>query len=321
MSETVLEIQGLTKTVHKQKNIVEDVSFQMQKGEILGLLGPNGAGKTTTIRMIVGLIRKSAGSVFINGYDIDKDRQTYKEQIGAIVENPAFYDYMSGWKNLQQHARMAVEPVSKDRMEEIVRLVQLEEAIQDKVKKYSLGMKQRLGVAQALLHQPALLILDEPTNGLDPKGIRELRDYLRELADQGISTLVSSHLLSEMQLMCDRVVIMEYGRLIDETTIQDLNTTDQTAKRVVAFQCGAGQQEQAKKLVDKIPEAEMLKMDGKHTIVLEINENQVPIVNRRFVEAAIDVYSIEIKKTSLEEKFLSLTSAEAEMPAQTKEVQ
>ncbi|SDN65852.1 ABC transporter ATP-binding protein [Alkalicoccus daliensis] len=310
MSEVVLDIQSLTKTVHKQKNIVEDVSFQMQKGEILGLLGPNGAGKTTTIRMIVGLIKKSAGAVFINGYNMDENAQKCRAQIGAIVENPVFYDYMSGWKNLQQHARMAVNPVSKERMEEIVRLVQLEHAIQDKVKKYSLGMKQRLGVAQALLHQPALLILDEPTNGLDPKGIRELRDYLRELADQGISTLVSSHLLSEMQLMCDRVVIMESGRIIDETVIGDLDAADTAEDRVVAFQCGTGQQAQAKKLIESLPGIEILDLEDQQTFVLKMQAEKIPYINKLLVQASIDVYAIERKKTSLEEKFLSLTAAD-----------
>ncbi|AOM84403.1 ABC transporter ATP-binding protein [Salisediminibacterium beveridgei] len=310
MSEIVLDIQSLTKTVHKQKNIVEDVSFQVKKGEILGLLGPNGAGKTTTIRMIVGLIKKTKGTVLINGHDMNQDSHVCKEQIGAIVENPSFYDYMSGWKNLQQHARMASNPVSNERIEEIVRLVQLEHAIDEKVKKYSLGMKQRLGVAQALLHQPSLLILDEPTNGLDPKGIRELRDYLRELTKAGISTLVSSHLLSEMQLMCDRVVIMEKGRLIDETVIGDLNEADESAAHVVAVQCGIGQQTLAKELIETIPGVELLELEGDRTLLLQMQEDKIPFMNKLFVDAEVDVFAIEKKKTSLEEKFLSLTARE-----------
>ncbi|SDC23200.1 ABC-2 type transport system ATP-binding protein [Pelagirhabdus alkalitolerans] len=308
MSEAVLDIQSLRKTVHKGKNIVEDVSFKMHKGEILGLLGPNGAGKTTTIRMIVGLIKRSSGSVSINGTDMDEDSQTCKRQIGAIVENPAFYDYMSGWKNLQQHARMAIDPVSDERMQDIIKLVQLEDAIHDKVKKYSLGMKQRLGVAQALLHQPSILILDEPTNGLDPKGIRELRDYLRELADQGISTLVSSHLLSEMQLMCDRVVIMEKGRLIDETVIGELDQSDEQKVCIVAFQCRVDQIQEAKALIEADSEIELLHIEKEQTLVLKLHEATIPDVNKKFVEAGIDIYAIERKKTTLEEKFLSLTN-------------
>ena len=309
MSEFALETIGLTKKVRGGKKIVNEASFQLKKGEILGLLGPNGAGKTTTIRMIVGLIEKSEGTVTINGKDMDKEGQRCKEDVGAIIENPAFYDYMSGYKNLKQYARMASGKISDERLAEVISLVKLDDAIHEKVKKYSLGMKQRLGVAQAILHKPAVLILDEPTNGLDPQGIRDLRDYLKILCAQGTSTLVSSHLLSEMQLMCDRVVIMEYGKIIDVSVISDLNGNgngEKNAESLVTF------------LVDDILRAQnlineseikvtLVKVEG-NAISLKLANEDIPKVNRLFVEASVDVFAIETAKTSLEDRFLQLTT-------------
>ncbi|WP_280770334.1 ABC transporter ATP-binding protein [Salipaludibacillus daqingensis] len=308
MSDTVMEVKGLTKQVSGKKRIVHDASFVMNKGEILGLLGPNGAGKTTTIRMIVGLINKTEGKVFINGADLDKEGLACKSDIGAIVENPSFYDYMSGYKNLQLYARMSKNPITKERMDEVVELVKLSHAIQDKVKKYSLGMKQRLGVAQAILHKPALLILDEPTNGLDPKGIRELRDYLRQLANQGISTLVSSHLLSEMQLMCDRVVIMEKGKIIDVSNISSLSENGNSDKLIVSIEVKKEHLQQTEQVIKMVDGVSIVKQENDHMFILEMNQNLVPTLNRKLVEAEVDVYGIESKKTSLEDKFLALTS-------------
>lgn len=310
MSDNVLEAVNLTKQVRGGKKIVDELSFQMKKGEILGLLGPNGAGKTTTIRMIVGLIRKTAGSVFINGKNLDEDGQACKSDIGAIVENPAFYEYMSGYKNLKQHARMADGTISEERIKEVVELVKLENAIKDKVKKYSLGMKQRLGVAQAILHRPTLLILDEPTNGLDPKGIRELRDYLRELANEGISTLVSSHLLSEMQLMCDRVIIMEKGKIIDVSDISSLNENGDTDKLFVSLHVKRGQGQASETIIKQIEHISIAKREKENEWLLEMTHDQIPDLNRQLVKAELDVYRLESKRTSLEDKFLQLTSVE-----------
>ncbi|MGJ9382112.1 ABC transporter ATP-binding protein [Salipaludibacillus sp. CF4.18] len=310
MSKIVLEVKNLTKQVQGGKKIVDEVNFQMKKGEILGLLGPNGAGKTTTIRMIVGLIKKTSGSVSINGKDLDENGQACKSDIGAIVENPTFYDYMSGYKNLQQYGRMAKERMTDERIREVVELVKLEDAIKDKVKKYSLGMKQRLGVAQAILHRPALLILDEPTNGLDPKGIRELRNYLRKLADEGISTLVSSHLLTEMQLMCDRVVIMEQGKVIDVSDISSLDNDNVTDKLMVLLHVKKGQGQSSEEVIQRLESINLVKREKENEFLLEMDYDQIPIMNRDFVQSKIDVYGIESKRTSLEEKFLQLTSAE-----------
>src|SRR5690606_40126031 len=211
--DVVLQLDKVTKKIGKQ-TIVDQLSFEVKKGEIVGLLGPNGAGKTTTIRMIVGLIGMTSGEVLINGQSIRSSFSKAIARVGAIVENPEFYSYMTGWDNLKQYQRM-IPSITVERMKQVVDVVGLTDAMNKKVKSYSLGMRQRLGVAQALLHSPSILILDEPTNGLDPAGIREVRDYVRKLArEEGLSVIVSSHLLSEMEMMCDRIAIIQNGELV-----------------------------------------------------------------------------------------------------------
>ncbi|QQE78862.1 ABC transporter ATP-binding protein [Alicyclobacillus sp. SO9] len=219
-SNTAVEIRDLTKKIGR-KTIVDSLSFDIPKGEVFGLLGPNGAGKTTTIRMMVGLISITRGDVHIAGYDVRNNFKAAMSHVGAIVENPEMYKFLTGFQNLKHYANMS-NGVTQDRIMEVVKQVGLEDRIHDKVKTYSLGMRQRLGLAQALLRSPDVIILDEPTNGLDPAGIRELRDYLRNLAaNEGIAVIVSSHLLSEMELMCDRVAIIQSGKLIDVRSIRD----------------------------------------------------------------------------------------------------
>ncbi|MGN0621883.1 MAG: ABC transporter ATP-binding protein [Porcipelethomonas sp.] len=216
-----LKIDHLNKYFGK-KQILHDISLETYPGEVFGLLGPNGAGKTTTIKIAVGLLRLEEGSIFINGKSIEKDFEGAMKNVGGIVENPELYKYMSGMKNLRQYARMR-GGVSEERINEVVELVGLKNRINGKVGKYSLGMRQRLGVAQAILHKPKLLILDEPTNGLDPAGIKDLRDILKNLAHkENICVIVSSHLMSEMELMCDRVGIIVNGRLTGVQTVEDM---------------------------------------------------------------------------------------------------
>ena len=179
----MLKVENLTKTF-KKINAVENVSFEVNAGEIIGLLGENGAGKTTTIKMITGLYSISKGEIYIDGNSVKKNFEKALQSVGGIIENPEMYGYLSGYDNLKLYARMH-GVISKKRIDEVVKLVKLGNRINDKVSKYSLGMRQRLGVAQALLHKPKLLILDEPTNGLDPMGIKELRQTLRELTEIG----------------------------------------------------------------------------------------------------------------------------------------
>lgn len=217
----VLKLENVSKVI-KGVRLVDNISFEVNKGEIFGFLGPNGAGKTTTIKMITGLYSITEGQIFIDGHNVVKNFEKALNSVGAIIENPEMYGYLSGLDNLKIYARMH-DGVTKARIEEVVRLVKLENRINDKVSHYSLGMRQRLGLAQALLHKPRLLILDEPTNGLDPKGIKELREMLRELAEkEKLSVLVSSHLLTEMELMCDRFGIIDGGKFIGIKTKDDI---------------------------------------------------------------------------------------------------
>ncbi|WP_141995223.1 ATP-binding cassette domain-containing protein [Bacillus sp. B4EP4a] len=305
MSESVLKVQSLTKKIGKA-TIVDNVSFEIKSNEIFGLLGPNGAGKTTIIRMITGLINRTGGTVMINGSDLDNDFEGAMNQLGAIVENPEFYKYMTGRKNILHYARMSSNDISNERIEEVIKLVKLDHAIDKKVKTYSLGMRQRLGVAQAILHKPSLLIFDEPTNGLDPQGIREFRDYLKVLASEGVGILISSHLLSEMQLMCDSFAVIEKGKLI-HTKEHILDEKAETINEV-SFTVSDG------KLANKILQEQsvditILKYDAK-TISVSATREQTAKINRSFIENQLDVYEIGITRKSLEDKFFEITEQE-----------
>ena len=205
----VLEVRNLKKVIGKRE-IIKDLNFTVKPGEIYGFLGPNGAGKTTTIRMLVGLIAPTSGEVLICGESLQKNKEKALKDVGAVVENPELYKYLSGRENLMQIAR--IRKVSKDEINKLIKLVGLENRIDDKVKKYSLGMKQRLGLAAALIGNPKLLILDEPTNGLNPSGIIDFRNIVKKASrERGMAVLVSSHILSEVQQLCDRVAFINDG--------------------------------------------------------------------------------------------------------------
>ncbi|MBT2656106.1 ABC transporter ATP-binding protein [Bacillus sp. ISL-18] len=305
MAVNTLEVQSLTKLIGKKK-IVDDVSFSLKKGEIFGLLGPNGAGKTTIIRMIVSLIKRTNGEVRVNGFNLDGQFKKTMSEIGAIVENPEFYKYMSGYKNLKHYANMAIQDVSNERIMEVARLVKLEDAIYQKVKTYSLGMRQRLGVAQALLHNPSLLILDEPTNGLDPQGIREFRDYLHNLAHEGISVLVSSHLLAEMQLMCDRFAIIEKGKLIHISSMKE--TMEEDEKTEVLFEVSNSQ-----KAIDVLNEqfaGSEIKLLDDDQFSVNVEKATISTINKLLISKDIEVYGISRVTVSLEDRFLEITNKE-----------
>ena len=305
MSQYALEVESLTKTIGK-KTIVDDVSFQVERGEIFGLLGPNGAGKTTIIRMIVSLINRTGGTVMVNGHNLDDSFTLAMNELGAIVENPEFYKYLSGYKNLRHYARMALTEISEERIEEVTKLVGLEKAIHDKVRTYSLGMRQRLGVAQAILHKPSILILDEPTNGLDPQGIREFRDYLRLLASQGTSVLVSSHLLSEMQLMCDRFAIIEEGKLIHISTMNENEEAEEKMLRVVELEVSDADSA-SKLLLEKLPAVKITSIKGQR-LFLSAQKEFIPEINKLMVMNNIDVFEILNVKATLEDRFLEITN-------------
>ena len=215
-----LTASHLTKIIG-DRTIVDDISFELQPGEVFGFLGPNGAGKTTTIRMLVGLIQPTTGSVNICGHDLRRDPERALRCIGCIVENPDLYRFMTGRENLEHFARML--GVGLADIERVAALVNLSHRLDQRVGTYSLGMRQRLGIAQAMLGEPRVLILDEPANGLDPAGIREIRELLRHLADdRGMTVFISSHLLAEIELTCDRVAIIHKGKLLKTGTIREL---------------------------------------------------------------------------------------------------
>lgn len=309
MSESVLKVQSLTKKIGKA-TIVDNVSFEIKSNEIFGLLGPNGAGKTTIIRMITGLINRTGGTVMINGSDLDHDFEGAMNELGAIVENPEFYKYMTGRKNILHYARMSSNDISNERIEEVIKLVKLDHAIDKKVKTYSLGMRQRLGVAQAILHKPSLLIFDEPTNGLDPQGIREFRDYLKVLASEGVGILISSHLLSEMQLMCDSFAVIEKGKLI-HTKEHIVDEKTETINEV-SFTVSDGKL--AKKILqEKFADITILK-NGAKKISVSATREQTAHINRSFNANDLDVFEIGITRKSLEDKFFEITEQEMREP-------
>ncbi|EAC9531909.1 ABC transporter ATP-binding protein [Listeria monocytogenes] len=299
MTETVLKLEHVTKKIG-QKNIVHDISFDIHKGEVFGLLGPNGAGKTTIIRSIVGLIRRSEGTVFINGKNVDTEYKAAISEVGAIIENPEFYMYMSGWANLKQFARMSQKNITDEHIREIVELVKLTGAIDQKVKTYSLGMRQRLGVAQALIHSPALLILDEPTNGLDPQGMAEFRTLIRDLATKGTSVLISSHLLSEIQQITDRFAIINKGVLTHTEKMSDL-----LENHVAAYKLKVSDPLATTTVLTTLPVK--LVAQKEDLFKIEVAHEDVHLIARALIQANIDLLEMVPLQASLEERFLELT--------------
>ncbi|MDC2866745.1 ABC transporter ATP-binding protein [Bacillus sp. BP-3] len=299
----ILSVRNLKKII-KKKTLVENVSFDIQQGEVFGFLGPNGAGKTTTIRMLVGLITATEGSISIGGYDIKENFCGAMKQIGSIVETPELYTYLTGFENLKQFARM-LGGISDERIMEIAKMVHLDERIHDKVKTYSLGMKQRLGIAQALLGSPKLLILDEPTNGLDPAGIRELREFVHTLVkEENMSVFISSHLLSEVQMICDRVAIIHKGKVITVASVEEL--VKQASDRV---EWVVTPLDKAKSLLEDSGEVtELVIEEGR--LLCRMNQERVSFYNKQLIEHAVDVHSVKQVVFTLEDLFMELTKGE-----------
>ncbi|KHE67033.1 ABC transporter ATP-binding protein [Halobacillus sp. BBL2006] len=299
MTEPVMQLKNLRKTIGS-KPIIKGLNFDIYSGEVFGFLGPNGAGKTTTIRMMVGLMDMTEGDVIIQGHSVKKDFKQAIQHVGGIVENPEMYPFMSGWKNLRHYARM-VPGITNERMEEVVRLVGLEKRMKDKVGKYSLGMRQRLGIAQALLHNPSILILDEPTNGLDPSGIREIRSYIRRLAaEEGVAVIVSSHILSEMEMMCDRIGIIKNGELVSIQPVKE--ALQQSEKKEVSLE--ASPLNEAETVLKAFLEGPV-KID-QDMLNFTIKREDIPHLVQRLVKANVDIYSLNVKRSTLEDKFLDL---------------
>ena len=300
---TILSVRNVKKVIGK-KPLVENISFDVKQGEVFGFLGPNGAGKTTTIRMLVGLIKATEGEITIGGYNIKEDFQRAMRQIGSIVENPELYTYLTGWENLKQFARM-LGGISDERILEIAKMVHLDERIHDKVKTYSLGMKQRLGIAQALLGNPKLLILDEPTNGLDPAGIREMREFIHKLVkEENMSVFISSHLLSEVQMICDRVAIIHKGKMITVAPIEELIKTASDRVEWIVTPIS-----RALEILKTSKEVREIGIDGER-LLCRMDIATISDWNKRFVENGIDVHSVRELVFTLEDLFIELTRSE-----------
>ena len=289
----LLEVNNLNKYFGK-KQVLRDVSFSIEEGEILGFIGRNGAGKTTTIKLILGLQRISSGSISISGYDVVTDFSKAIKNVGAIVESPDMYMYLSGRKNLEMVARM-YKGVTKDRIDEVVKLVGLESRINDKVSKYSLGMRQRLGIAACLIHKPNLLILDEPTNGLDPEGIKDLRSLLKSLANnENIGILISSHNLSELESFCTNVCIIKNGEIIETTTVKDVKKKD-NASYLVSLDKVDG--------IEEYLDKEDVVLDNK-TIRVYKNKNDVSDFIKLLLDKDYKIFEFKLETLTLEDAFL-----------------
>ena len=298
----VLEVLGLKKRIGL-KTIVEDISFDMHEGEIIGLLGPNGSGKTTIMRMLVGLTKTTKGEVYCFEKPLGLGKVKMLKEVGAMIETPEFYNYMSGWSNLKQMARVCGKKVSRARMKELVEFVGLSKVIRKKVKTYSLGMRQRLGLAQALLNDPKILILDEPVNGLDPQGVQDFRNKLKEIAATGVSILISSHLLDEIEKVSDRVIVIEKGRIIADDKLDNL-VADETIKTLISTY----DVEKAEILVRELGIRYELTKDG--FIFENISREDKARVITYLVTNNVELDSIRELTTSLEDRFLQITGGE-----------
>lgn len=287
----LLECQNLYKSFGK-KQILKDVSFEIDEGDILAFIGPNGSGKTTTIKLILGLQNIDKGKVTINGFDIEKDFVKSIEKVGAIVENPDTYMYLTGWQNLKLTANL-YKDVSDEKIKEIVKLVELEGRINDKVSKYSLGMRQRLGIARALINEPNVLILDEPTNGLDPEGIKDLRNLLKKLAKEGLGILISSHNLAELESFCNKVLIIDNGTIIETSEVKEFKNN-------------------GNKYTFNVSNTKDLDIEGIYEVAKDKfsyngEKEDIASIVKTLVKKNIDVYEVKMEELTLEEAFLKKT--------------
>lgn len=295
----ILEVKDVHKHIGKRE-IIKGISFSVKEGEIFGFLGPNGAGKTTTIRMMVGLIAANSGTITVMGHDINREREKALRNIGAVVENPELYTYLTGRQNLMQIA--AIRKINKDDVEEVIQLVNLQDRIDDKVKKYSLGMKQRLGLAAALISKPRLLILDEPTNGLDPTGIMDFRDIVKKAAKElKTAVFISSHMLSEVQQLCDTVAFINDGLIksVESITGGDIKKDKDT---IIVITKEIEKCEEILKTLAFVHETHRVD----NSLVVELDENSTPELIFSLAENKIPVIEVYKKYKGLEERYMEL---------------
>ena len=296
MPNIILECKNLYKEIN-DKEILTNINLKLEEKDILGLIGPNGSGKTTTIKTILSLQKITKGEIFIDNHNIKTDYKNAISQVGAIIENPDLYTYLTGLENLLIPA--TIYNINKERIEEVINLVGLSQRINDKVSKYSLGMKQRLGIAQAIIHKPKLLILDEPTNGLDPEGIKELRSLLLKLKEQeNMTILISSHNLKELETICNKIAIIKQGKIL---SINDINILTKKNNNYI-FE------------LDTIKINNILdnyKIINNNIIELSIEKDDIPKIVRKLTDNNIKIYMIKEKSLTLEEAYLLKTEGNA----------
>lgn len=298
--DRIVEVSDLVKYYGKFKAL-DGVSFEVFKGDVFGFLGPNGAGKSTTIRTILSLIKPSGGKVKVFGKDISNNRNYILKRIGCIVEKPDFYNYLSAEKNIEIFARISGVDIPKTKISEIIEFVGLKGRERDKVRGFSHGMKQRLGLAQSLLHNPELIILDEPTTGLDPQGIIDIRNLILQLKNELNKTVIlSSHILSEIELIANRMIIINKGKTVVQGSVDNLlNSQD----LIVSFE--VDDPEKAKKLIQSSSLDINIEEVIHSFLLLSISREKVPLANELFCANGIRVFSIETKR-KLEDYYLKL---------------
>jgi len=299
--EYIVQTENLSKSFGKEQ-AVSNINLKIRKGEIYGFLGPNGAGKTTTIRMLLGLMKPSSGTIKIFQKDVTKDRINILAKVGSLVENPSYYPHLTAYENLE--ALRKILGVPKSRIDEVLAIVRLKDAANKKVKGFSLGMKQRLGIAASLLHNPELLILDEPTNGLDPSGIIEIRNLIKRLpSEYGMTIIISSHLLSEIDQMATQVGIVSKGKMIFQDSIEAMRKSAQPKVFIKVSDAEKGW----RSLV-----AHGIKAEHKEGLISldECSDEKVAHIVQILVQEGILVYRVEEEKRSLEDIFLQMTTGE-----------
>lgn len=307
----VLSISHLSKKLGG-KQILSDISLDLNAGEIFGFLGPNGSGKTTTIKLILGLLNMEEGEITVCGYNLKKDFEKAMAEVGGIIENPEMYKYLSAEENLRQYQRMNGR-IDENRISEVLTLVGLKGREKEKISKYSLGMRQRVGLAQALIHKPRLLILDEPTNGLDPEGIHDLRTILKKIShENGVAVFVSSHMLAELELMCDRVGIVDKGKLLTIKYIDELkdNAAGKDETTFIDIELHPVNGNDTESLCRIMTDAGYTAKNENGIAVVSVPQNDVFNAIKIAVSENIAINAVIPRKRSLEDAFLEITKSD-----------
>ncbi len=298
-NEIVIQTEHLTKTF-KRHTAVDNVSLEVQAGEVFGFLGPNGAGKTTTIAMLLGLIKPTSGRAIIMGHDIQQEPEAALRRVGAMIEQPAFYPYLNGRDNLRVLALAGNIP--KTRIDAVLDMVELQQRARDRFSAYSQGMKQRLAIAATLLADPQVIMLDEPTNGLDPAGMVEIRDLIRALSQQGHTIFLSSHLLHEVEQICQRVAILKHGRVLSQGKVQELLRRGQGVRVRLASDPA-----RALELLRSVVWVGDIEQQGTDTLIVDVPSSRAPEINALLARQDVLVAEIGTHEESLEEFFLEVT--------------